>query len=117
MLLYLSDPELGGETAFPQVSSDTSLHFVGTDGGRLAHAWQPVRVHAHAAVVLERPRSPHAAERTAEWQGHPPLQGREWVDPAMREAFGPFSDCVKGNVAFKPRRGDALLFWVRLGWG
>ncbi|KAG2499112.1 hypothetical protein HYH03_002696 [Edaphochlamys debaryana] len=55
VLLYLSDPELGGETAFPQAT--------------------------------------------------------EWADPAMPEKFGPFSDCVKGNVAFKPRRGDALLFW------
>ncbi|KAG2499110.1 hypothetical protein HYH03_002695 [Edaphochlamys debaryana] len=55
VLLYLSDPELGGETAFPQAT--------------------------------------------------------EWADPAMPEKFGPFSECVKSNVAFKPRRGDALLFW------
>ncbi|EFJ44769.1 hypothetical protein VOLCADRAFT_64430, partial [Volvox carteri f. nagariensis] len=55
VLLYLSEPELGGETAFPQAAS--------------------------------------------------------WAHPAMAQLFGPFSDCVKGNVAFKPRRGDALLFW------
>ncbi|GFR41348.1 hypothetical protein Agub_g1961 [Astrephomene gubernaculifera] len=54
-LLYLSDPEVGGETAFPR--------------------------------------------------------SRSWVHPDMPRLFGPFSDCVQGNVAFKPRRGDALLFW------
>jgi hypothetical protein len=24
---------------------------------------------------------------------------------------GPFSQCAKGHVAYKPKRGDALLFW------
>ncbi|GIL43477.1 hypothetical protein Vafri_949 [Volvox africanus] len=55
VLLYLSEPELGGETAFPQATA--------------------------------------------------------WANPAMPDVFGPFSDCVNNNVAFKPRRGDALLFW------
>ncbi|KAG2446166.1 hypothetical protein HXX76_000761 [Chlamydomonas incerta] len=55
VLLYLSDPELGGETAFPLANT--------------------------------------------------------WTHPDMPKVFGPFSDCVKGNVAFKPRKGDALLFW------
>ncbi len=26
---------------------------------------------------------------------------------------GNFSECAKGHVAYKPKRGDALLFWDR----
>lgn len=33
------------------------------------------------------------------------VQGSEWVDPAMAEQFGPFSDCAEGHVAFKPTKG------------
>lgn len=35
----------------------------------------------------------------------------EWVDSSLPEKFGPFSKCADGHVAFKPKRGDALLFW------
>lgn len=38
--------------------------------------------------------------------------GGKFVHPAMgEETQGPFSDCAKGLVAFKPKRGDALLFY------
>lgn len=37
--------------------------------------------------------------------------GSEWVNPALAERSGPFSDCAKGHVAVKPRKGDALLFF------
>jgi prolyl 4-hydroxylase len=55
VLLYLSDVEEGGETAFPNDS--------------------------------------------------------QWVDPSLAEALGKVSDCAKGHVAAKARRGDALLFY------
>eukprot|EP00195_Chlamydomonas_chlamydogama_P013578 CAMPEP_0202891606 /NCGR_PEP_ID=MMETSP1392-20130828/1619_1 /ASSEMBLY_ACC=CAM_ASM_000868 /TAXON_ID=225041 /ORGANISM="Chlamydomonas chlamydogama, Strain SAG 11-48b" /LENGTH=352 /DNA_ID=CAMNT_0049575405 /DNA_START=201 /DNA_END=1259 /DNA_ORIENTATION=+ len=55
VLLYLSDVEEGGETAFPQSSS--------------------------------------------------------WASPQLKEKMGPFSECAKDHVAFKPVKGDALLFF------
>ncbi|KAF5840968.1 hypothetical protein DUNSADRAFT_14992 [Dunaliella salina] len=56
VLIYLADPEVGGETAFPE--------------------------------------------------------GSEWANAQAGEKYSKeFSDCAKGSVAFKPRRGDALLFW------
>mmetsp|Transcript_25114 Transcript_25114/g.63685 ORF Transcript_25114/g.63685 Transcript_25114/m.63685 type:complete len:368 (-) Transcript_25114:544-1647(-) len=40
-----------------------------------------------------------------------PVSG-EWIDPAMGEPTqGAFSDCAKGHVAYKPKRGDALMFY------
>jgi len=54
VLIYLNDPDEGGETAFPN---------------------------------------------------------SQWIDPSLPDRYGPFSDCAKGHVAFKPKRGDALLFW------
>uniref|UniRef100_A0A7S0X1H1 procollagen-proline 4-dioxygenase n=1 Tax=Chlamydomonas leiostraca TaxID=1034604 RepID=A0A7S0X1H1_9CHLO len=36
----------------------------------------------------------------------------EWISPELVKRYdGGFSDCAKGHVAFKPKRGDALLFW------
>ncbi|KAI8475354.1 MAG: hypothetical protein J3K34DRAFT_404626 [Monoraphidium minutum] len=55
VLLYLSDVEEGGETAFPD-----STH---------------------------------------------------WAHPDQASRGGPFSSCTEGGVAFKPKLGDALLFW------
>mmetsp|Transcript_26898 Transcript_26898/g.58722 ORF Transcript_26898/g.58722 Transcript_26898/m.58722 type:complete len:357 (-) Transcript_26898:792-1862(-) len=35
-----------------------------------------------------------------------------WLHPEMGEQTqGPFSACAKGHVAYKPRRGDALMFY------
>ena len=35
-----------------------------------------------------------------------------WLHPEMGEpAQGPFSPCAKGHVAYKPRQGDALMFY------
>ncbi|KAL6752059.1 hypothetical protein V8C86DRAFT_2764411 [Haematococcus lacustris] len=35
-----------------------------------------------------------------------------WLHPEMGEPTqGPFSDCAKGHVAYKPKRGDALMFY------
>lgn len=36
--------------------------------------------------------------------------GSSWVDPSLGEELGPFSDCARGNVAAKPKKGDAILF-------
>ncbi|GBF92354.1 hypothetical protein Rsub_05556 [Raphidocelis subcapitata] len=55
VLIYLSDVEEGGETAFPD--------------------------------------------------------GSEWAHPDQAARSGPFSPCAAGSVAFKPKMGDALLFW------
>jgi prolyl 4-hydroxylase len=56
LLIYLADPEEGGETAFPE--------------------------------------------------------GSAWSHPGLADVFDPeLSECAKGHVAFKPRRGDGLLFW------
>ena len=37
-----------------------------------------------------------------------------WLHPHMGEAAqGPFSECAKGHVAYKPKSGDALMFYDR----
>lgn len=38
-------------------------------------------------------------------------QGSEWADESMPERFGPFSECARGHVAVKPKKGMALLFY------
>ncbi|GAX75294.1 hypothetical protein CEUSTIGMA_g2739.t1 [Chlamydomonas eustigma] len=38
-------------------------------------------------------------------------QGSNWRSPDLAEAMGPFSDCANGHVAFKPKMGDAMLFY------
>uniref|UniRef100_A0A7R9VYF6 Fe2OG dioxygenase domain-containing protein n=1 Tax=Chlamydomonas euryale TaxID=1486919 RepID=A0A7R9VYF6_9CHLO len=43
--------------------------------------------------------------------GETAFPNSEWVDPELAERNGPFSDCAEGHVAFKPKVGDALLFW------
>lgn len=35
----------------------------------------------------------------------------EWADPSIPERIGPFSNCAEGHVAFRPKKGDALLFY------
>lgn len=35
----------------------------------------------------------------------------EWLDESLPDRFGPFSNCARGHVAVKPRKGDALLFY------
>ncbi len=36
----------------------------------------------------------------------------QWVDPAMGTRADPtFSDCARGNVAAKPKKNDAVLFY------
>ena len=57
VLVYLAEPDEGGETAFPKTSSD------------------------------------------------------DWADASQREYERGFSECAQGHVAFKPRKGDALLFY------
>lgn len=34
-----------------------------------------------------------------------------WADPTLQVRNGPWSPCAHGNVATKPRKGDALLFF------
>lgn len=40
--------------------------------------------------------------------------GSAWLTPELGERMGPFSDCAKNHVAFKPKKGDALMFWSML---
>jgi hypothetical protein len=35
----------------------------------------------------------------------------DWADPEQKKYSETFSDCAKGHVAFKPKKGDALLFY------
>eukprot|EP00195_Chlamydomonas_chlamydogama_P005831 CAMPEP_0202903772 /NCGR_PEP_ID=MMETSP1392-20130828/26225_1 /ASSEMBLY_ACC=CAM_ASM_000868 /TAXON_ID=225041 /ORGANISM="Chlamydomonas chlamydogama, Strain SAG 11-48b" /LENGTH=367 /DNA_ID=CAMNT_0049591101 /DNA_START=121 /DNA_END=1224 /DNA_ORIENTATION=- len=38
--------------------------------------------------------------------------GSQWANPEMERVYGSkLSDCAKGHVAFRPRRGDGVLFW------
>lgn len=37
--------------------------------------------------------------------------GSRWLDPSLPARLGPFSPCAQGNVAARPRKGDALLFY------
>jgi prolyl 4-hydroxylase len=41
----------------------------------------------------------------------PKTTEEDWADPAQKEHAESFSDCAKGHVAFKPKKGDALLFY------
>jgi prolyl 4-hydroxylase len=35
-----------------------------------------------------------------------------WAYPEAQKQYDPtFSECAKGHVAFKPKKGDALMFW------
>eukprot|EP00882_Tetradesmus_deserticola_P023404 GHRQ01025467.1.p1 GENE.GHRQ01025467.1~~GHRQ01025467.1.p1 ORF type:complete len:288 (+),score=44.69 GHRQ01025467.1:151-1014(+) len=38
-------------------------------------------------------------------------ESNNWVDKSLPDRLGPFSQCAKGSVAFKPNKGDALMFW------
>ncbi|KAL4422226.1 hypothetical protein ABPG77_009701 [Micractinium sp. CCAP 211/92] len=42
--------------------------------------------------------------------GETTFPNSEWVDPAYGNKLGPFSDCAKGHVAMRPKRGDAIVF-------
>lgn len=36
---------------------------------------------------------------------------KHWVDPSLPKKLGPLSKCANGSVAFKPKKGDAFMFW------
>lgn len=38
-------------------------------------------------------------------------QSSEWIDDSVKQRMEPFSGCAAGQVAAKPKRGDALLFF------
>ncbi|KAG1670125.1 hypothetical protein FOA52_013701, partial [Chlamydomonas sp. UWO 241] len=42
--------------------------------------------------------------------GETAFPNSEWVDKSLGEQHN-WSECAAGHVAFKPKRGDALLFW------
>mmetsp|Transcript_11267 Transcript_11267/g.20381 ORF Transcript_11267/g.20381 Transcript_11267/m.20381 type:complete len:393 (-) Transcript_11267:2450-3628(-) len=71
LLMYLVEPDAGGETAFTN------------------------SVWAHPAMAA-------SAESSKKNSG---------AGGASSSSSSGFSDCAKGHVAFKPRRGDALLFF------
>lgn len=107
VLLYLSDVQEGGETAFPNVrsgharrSSQRPLLLLGTCVG----AGNANSGAAAACCMLKK-------LKLKLLQRHPLLpQESEWVGPAAaRDA--PYSACAAGHVAVKARRGDALLFY------
>lgn len=37
--------------------------------------------------------------------------GSKWLTPELETRMGPFSECAAGHVAFRPKAGDALLFY------
>ena len=37
--------------------------------------------------------------------------GSKWISKEVEQHSGPFTECAKGHVAFKPKAGDALLFF------
>ena len=42
-------------------------------------------------------------------------QTQSWLHPEMGEkSQGKFSDCAKGHVAYRPKRGDAIMFYDQL---
>lgn len=41
---------------------------------------------------------------------HSAAQASEWIDNGNEARLGPFSECAKGHVAARPRKGDAILF-------
>lgn len=36
---------------------------------------------------------------------------RTWAKPGQEERFGPFSECGKGLLSIRPKKGDAMMFW------
>eukprot|EP00877_Chromochloris_zofingiensis_P008230 jgi/Chrzof1/3660/Cz13g04040.t1 len=38
-------------------------------------------------------------------------EGSEWAHASQQQRLGPVSKCAAGHVAFKPKKGDALLFF------
>eukprot|EP00798_Chlamydomonas_sp_ICE-L_P026245 gene26245-17344_t len=56
---------------------------------------------------IATPRAPEEGGETAFPQSH-----GSWLHPEVGEPTqGPFSDCAKGHVAYKPKVGDALMFF------
>jgi prolyl 4-hydroxylase len=44
--------------------------------------------------------------------GETAFPNSQWISPEVQQKYGSgLSDCAKNVVAFKPKRGDALLFW------
>ena len=46
-----------------------------------------------------------------EFGGETAFTDSEWAHPEMAPPQETLSDCAKGHVAYKPKRGDALLFY------
>ena len=76
--------------------------------------------HAHSDVLPDDKAGPRVATvllyfGTPEAGGEtsfPSTGADDWLDAAARDAAAPaLSDCARGHVAFKPVRGDALVFW------
>lgn len=38
-------------------------------------------------------------------------QGSQWLDPSLPKRLGPFSECTRGGVAARAKKGDAFLFF------
>lgn len=43
--------------------------------------------------------------------GETAFTNSEWSNPELAKQAGDLSNCAKGHVAYKPKRGDALLFF------
>jgi prolyl 4-hydroxylase len=93
VLIYLIEPEEGGETAFPNSN--------GKCGGWRGFGGLETRDSSSCCGVSDWVYLIHFN------CGH-----AGWLHPEMGEpAQGPFSPCARNHVAYKPKQGDALMFY------
>ena len=99
VLLYLSDVEEGGETAFPGVSHCDC-------GCEQAWGWFPGSAAGKELPACPaRPCMPTSLQRCTDAASSATLclpfllQGSEWIDPSVAARFEPLSQCAAGHVA------------------
>eukprot|EP00798_Chlamydomonas_sp_ICE-L_P011647 gene11647-34356_t len=108
LLIYLSDPTEGGETSFPQTKHWINL----ATGEKYGLGLSDCAQGGETSFLLTK----HWSNPTTGGKYGPGLsdcaQTKHWINPTTGGKYGPgLSDCAQSHVAFKPHRGDALLFW------
>lgn len=69
------------------------------------HKHKTTQTHKHKTTQTTQPTDVEEGGETA----FP--DSTHWAAPELASQQGAFSKCTEGGVAFKPRKGDALLFW------